>query len=58
MSVIHIGKAIEFNDVGNMVIVKNLGVNVLLREPCKKDNEIVMIPHRSLIEVKLWKERR
>ena len=51
MSVIHTGKAIEF-DVGKMVIVKNLGVDVLLGEPCKRDNEIVTIPHRSLVEVR------
>ena len=36
--------------VGKMVIVKNLGVEILLGEPGKVDNPIVTIPHQKLVE--------
>ena len=37
-------------DLGKVVIVTNLGVDVLVGEPGKADNKIVTIPHRKLIE--------
>ena len=36
--------------LGCMVVVKNLGCDVLLGEPGKVDNKIITIPHKSLIE--------
>ena len=36
--------------VGKMIIVKNLGVDILLGEPGKVDNSIVTIPHLKLVE--------
>ena len=36
--------------VGKMIIVKNLGVEILLGEPGKVDNSIVTIPHLKLVE--------
>ena len=37
-------------NLGKMIIVKNLGVDILLGEPGKQDNEIVTIPHKKLVE--------
>ena len=36
--------------LGKMVIVRNLGVDVLIGEPGKKDNLIVTYPHKRLVE--------
>ena len=36
--------------LGRMIVVKNLGVEILVGEPGKEDNEIVTIPHKKLIE--------
>ena len=46
----HIGKHIKWQ-LGKMVVVKNLGVDMLIGEPGKVDNEIITIPHKSLIEM-------
>ena len=37
-------------DLGKVVVVTNLGVDVLVGEPGKADNKIVTIPHKKLIE--------
>ena len=37
--------------LGKMVIVRNLGVDVLIGEPGKVDNEIITVPHKRIIEV-------
>ena len=37
--------------LGKLIVVKNLGVDLLIREPAKIDNEIVTILHRRLVEV-------
>ena len=37
--------------LGKMVVVRNLGVDILIGEPGKVDNEIVTIPHKRLIEM-------
>ena len=37
--------------LGKMVVVRNLGVDILIGEPGKVYNEIVTIPHRRLIEM-------
>ena len=34
-----------------MVIVKNLGVDILIGEPGKKDNRILTHPHKRMIEL-------
>ena len=36
--------------LGRMIVVKNLGVEILVGEPGKQDNEIITIPHKKLIE--------
>ena len=51
VSVVHSGTPIKLS-TGKMVIVKNLGVDMLLGEPCKRENEIITIPHQSMIEFK------
>ena len=38
-------------NLGNMVVVRNLGTNILIGEPGKKDNKIVTIPHHKVIEL-------
>ena len=38
-------------DLQKMVVVKNLGVNILIGEPGKADNKIVTIPHHKIIQV-------
>ena len=37
--------------LGKMVVVRNLGVDILIGEPGKVDNEIVTMPHKRLIEM-------
>ena len=39
-------------DLGKMVVVSNLGVDLLVGEPGKVDNRIITIPHKRIIEVK------
>ena len=51
ISVKHVGCPILLR-LGKMVVVKNLGVDLLLGEPAKIDNQITTIPHKRLIEVK------
>ena len=46
----HTGKPIKWR-LGKLVVVKNLGVDILVGEPAKVDNEIVTIPHRRLVEM-------
>ena len=38
-------------DLQKMVVVKNLGVDILIGEPGKADNQIVTIPHHKIIKV-------
>ena len=38
-------------NLGNMVVVQNLGNNILIGEPGKQDNKIVTIPHSKTIEM-------
>merc|ERR1711891_29369 len=38
-------------NLGNMVVIRNLGACILIGEPGKKDNKIVTIPHNKVIEV-------
>ena len=44
--------------VGKMIVVKNLGVNILLGEPGKRDNAIVTIPHERMVEFSSDKGKR
>ena len=37
-------------NLGKCIIVQNLGVDILIGEPAKVDNEIVTIPHKKTIE--------
>ena len=46
----HKGKPIVWK-LGRLVVVKNLGVDLLVGEPAKIDNEIVTFPHKRLIEM-------
>ena len=46
----HKGKPIMWK-LGRLVVVKNLGVDLLVGEPAKSDNEIVTFPHQRLIEM-------
>ena len=46
----HVGIPIILH-LGKLIVVKNLGVELLLGEPAKIDNEIVTIPHKQLVEV-------
>ena len=38
-------------ELGKMVVVRNLGVDILVGEPGKADNKVVTIPHKKVIEV-------
>ena len=40
-----------FWNLHKMVVVKNLGVDILIGEPGKADNKIVTIPHHKIIKV-------
>ena len=39
-------------NLGKMIVVKNLGVDILIGEPGKADNEILTLPHKQQIEFK------
>ena len=53
----HVGFPIVLH-LGKLIVVKNLGVELLLGEPAKIDNEIVTIPHKQLVEVTNMKGAR
>ena len=38
-------------ELGKMLVVKNLGSDILIGEPGKADNQIVTIPHKKMIKV-------
>ena len=38
-------------NLGNMVVVQNLGNNILIGDPGKQDNKIITIPHSKSIEM-------
>ena len=50
ISIKHTGKPIKWR-LGKLIVVKNLGVDILVGEPAKVDNEIVTIPHERLVEM-------
>ena len=39
-------------NLGRMVVIQNLGVDALLGQPAKIDNEVVTFPHKQLIQFK------
>ena len=45
-------------NLGKMVVVKNLGVDILVGEPGKSDNKIVTFPHEKTIEMSNVRGRR
>ena len=44
--------------LGKMIVVKNLGAEVLVGEPGKADNEIITIPHKKLVEFTNTEKKR
>ena len=38
--------------LGKMIVVKNLGVDILIGEPGKKDNLIVTFPHKRMVQLR------
>ena len=45
-------------NLGRMIVVNNLGVDILIGEPGKADNEILTIPHKQKIEFKSTKGKQ
>ena len=47
---INCNKKLAHVHIGQMIVVKNLGVDILLGEPGKLDNAIVTIPHKKVVK--------